>query len=238
MNKTIHYCWFGGNPLPKLALKCIESWRKYCPEYEIKEWNENNFDVNCCDYVKEAYQAKKWAFVSDYCRFFILYHYGGVYLDTDVELLKPIDDLGDSFVGFEVARKVNSGLLRAANTQDQICKMMLESYAGDHFIQSDGSLNMLTVCDRETQILVEHGLIANNQFQEILGTKVYPTEYFQPTDLSTGKITKTSNTVAIHHYAASWESKSNVVRGKIYQLINRYFGKKNADRLRKLFGKR
>lgn len=238
MNKIIHYCWFGGSPLPKLVKKCIESWKKCCPDYEIKEWNEINFDVNCCDYVKEAYQAQKWAFVSDYCRFFVLYNYGGVYLDTDVELLKPIDALGDSFVGFEVARKVNSGLLRAANSHDSICKMMLDSYADDHFIKPDGSLNLVTVCDRETQILVDHGLKLNNKMQEILGTKVYPTEFFQPTDLSTGKVTKTSKTVAIHHYAASWESRSNVVRGKIYQLIIRYFGKKNADRLRRILGKK
>lgn len=91
--KVIHYCWFGGNPLPDDAKRCIESWRKYCPGFEVKQWNENNFDLTSCDYVNEAYKAKKWAFVSDYARFWILYNYGGLYFDTDVELIKPIDNI-------------------------------------------------------------------------------------------------------------------------------------------------
>ena len=101
--KIIHYCWFGGNPLPELAIKCIESWKKYLPDYEIKEWNESNFDINCCAYVREAYEAKKWAFVSDYARFWILYQHGGLYFDTDVELIKSIDDLivKGAFMGCE-----------------------------------------------------------------------------------------------------------------------------------------
>ena len=118
MSKTIHYCWFGKNPKSKLILKCIDSWRKCCPDYEIKEWNEENFDINCCDYVREAYEAKKWAFVSDYCRFYVLYNYGGIYLDTDVELLKSLDVLSKNFVGFENQNRVNSGLIRGAMTID------------------------------------------------------------------------------------------------------------------------
>ena len=102
--KIIHYCWFGGNPLPEDAKKYIESWRKYCPGYEIKEWNESNFDINCCDYVREAYEAKKWAFVSDYARFYILYQYGGLYFDTDVEMIRPLFSIlqKGSFMGMEV----------------------------------------------------------------------------------------------------------------------------------------
>jgi len=233
-NKVIHYCWFGHNSKPALIQKCIKSWKKYCPEYEIKEWNESNFDVNCCDYVKEAYKAKKWAFVSDYCRFYILYKYGGVYLDTDVQLIKSIDDLGDTFVGFEVESHVASGLIRAAKKGDAICKEMLDSYAKSHFQNKEGNLNLLTVCDRETQILVKHGLLLNNKYQEICDTKIYPSEYFQPTDMATGKIHLTPNTIAIHHYAASWESKSSVFRGKVYRLLNRCFGKNAADRLRSM----
>ena len=141
-NKTIHYCWFGKNPKSKLILKCIDSWRKHCPDYEIKEWNEENFDVNCCDYVREAYEAKKWAFVSDYCRFYVLYNYGGIYLDTDVELLKPLDILSEDFVGFENQNRVNSGLIRGAVSKDLICKLMLDSYANDHFLKQDGSYNL------------------------------------------------------------------------------------------------
>ena len=93
IQKVIHYCWFGGKPIDKLGEKCIASWKKYCPDYEIKRWDESNYNLEACDYVKEAYQAKKWAFVSDYVRFDILYHYGGLYFDTDVELIKPIDDI-------------------------------------------------------------------------------------------------------------------------------------------------
>ena len=111
--KIIHYCWFGGNPLPELAQKCIASWKKYCPDYEIKEWNETNFDLNCCDYVREAYEAKKWAFVSDYARFWILYHEGGVYFDTDVEVPKPIDTIVEkgSFMGCEKSNQWPLGLV-------------------------------------------------------------------------------------------------------------------------------
>lgn len=110
--KIIHYCWFGGNPLPELAVKCIESWKKYCPDYEIKRWDESNFDLKCCDYVKEAYQAKKWAFVSDYVRFKVLYDEGGLYFDTDVELIKPIDDIlaRGPFMGVEVGQPINERL--------------------------------------------------------------------------------------------------------------------------------
>lgn len=110
--KIIHYCWFGGNPLPELAVKCIESWKKYCPDYEIKRWDESNFDLKCCDYVKEAYQAKKWAFVSDYVRFKVLYDEGGLYFDTDVELIKPIDDIlaRGPFMGVEVGQPFNERL--------------------------------------------------------------------------------------------------------------------------------
>lgn len=107
--KIIHYCWFGGNPLPEMAVKCIESWKKYCPDYEIKRWDESNFDLNCCNYVKEACQAKKWAFVSDYVRFKVLYDEGGLYFDTDVELIKPIDDILERgpFMGVEVGQPID-----------------------------------------------------------------------------------------------------------------------------------
>ena len=135
--KIIHYCWFGKNPLPDLANKCIATWKKYCPDYKIIGWNETNFDVECCDYVRESYQAKKWAFVSDYCRFWVLYNYGGIYLDTDVELIKSIDNLPDTFVGFENQTTCNSGLIRGALPNDEICRLMLESYYNDKFIKEN-----------------------------------------------------------------------------------------------------
>lgn len=238
MKKTIHYCWFGKNPKPKLILKCIESWKKFCPDYDIKEWNEDNFDVTCCDYVREAYEAKKWAFVSDYCRFYVLYKQGGIYLDTDVELLKPIDWLGENFVGFESETRVNSGLVRAAEKGNNVCKLMLDSYASDHFLKQDGSFNLLTVCDRETRILCLHGMKTDNSFQIIENTKIYPSDYFNPTDMSNGKVSISSNTVSIHHYAASWVGKNDRIRGKIAKWFYRFFGTKNANRIRKVFGRK
>ena len=129
--KKIHYCWFGGAPFPELVIKCMESWKRFCPDYEIIEWNESNFDIHCCKYVEQAYEAKKWAFVSDYCRFFVLYNYGGIYMDTDVELIKSLNGLPQNFVGFENKSTCNSGLIRGAVALDSVCKMMLDSYNND-----------------------------------------------------------------------------------------------------------
>lgn len=237
-NKVIHYCWFGKNPKSRLILKCIESWKRFCPDYEIKEWNEDNFDINCCDYVKEAYASKKWAFVSDYCRFFVLYNYGGIYLDTDVELLKPIDSIASTCVGFESEKLINSGLVRAAEKHDKVCELMLESYAKDKFLKENGELNLLTVCERETEILCKFGLKLNNQMQVVGGTTVYPMEYFQPTDMNTGRVYITKNTVSVHHYAASWKSGYSKFRGKVYRSSRRIFGETFAEWLKKVFGRK
>lgn len=206
MPKTIHYCWFGGAEKSPVILKCIESWKKFCPDYEIKEWNERNFDIHCNQYVEEAYNAKKWAFVSDYCRFFVLYNYGGIYVDTDVEIIKPLTDLPLNFVGFERSASVNSGLIRGAERGDAVCKEVLDSYEGDVFILPDGKYNMLTVCDRETEILVRHGLILDNVKQTVGGTTVFPTEYFNPKGGDYGEEKITPNTYTVHHYLASWKS--------------------------------
>lgn len=238
MKKTIHYCWFGRNPKPALIIKCMESWKKFCTGYEIIEWNEDNFDVNCCDYVREAYEAKKWAFVSDYCRFHVLYHQGGIYLDTDVELIRSLNDLTGAFVGFENADHVASGLIRGAESGDIICKEMLDSYHHDHFKNEDGTLNLMTVCVRETEILSKYGLQRNNEYQIVANTAVYPSEYFNPIDHETGKSHPTSKTFSIHHYAASWESKKSRLRGKIFQYISRYFGKGTAKLIKKFFGRK
>lgn len=221
--KKIHYCWFGGNPLSDIIKKCIESWKKECPDYEIVEWNESNFDIHCCKYVEEAYNNKKWAFVSDYARFQILYKNGGVYVDTDVELIKNIDSLPNCFVGFESEKLVNSGLIRAAEIGDVICKEMIESYKLDKFVLEDGSFNTKTVCIRETEILQKYGLKLNGKMQVVKGTTIYPTEYFCPKDFSTGKLNITENTYSIHHYDASWYSEEDKytfrLRRKIQKIL-------------------
>mgnify|MGYP005749722427 CR=1 FL=1 len=214
----IHYCWFGGNPLPELAVKCIESWKKYFPEYEIKEWNENNFDLNCCDYVREAYEAKKWAFVSDYARFWILYNYGGLYFDTDVEVIKPMDNIIEkgSFMGCEPYLRhpneeayvegnsvVNSGLGLGLSKGLSIAKEILENYEYDHFILPEKG-GPKTVVQRVTEILVKHGFVPADQIQSVADVYIYPIDYFCPMNYNTGELTITNNTYTIHHYIASW----------------------------------
>lgn len=208
--KIIHYCWFGGNPLPELAQKCIASWKKYCPDYEIKEWNESNFDLNCCDYVREAYEAKKWAFVSDYARFWILYHEGGVYFDTDVEVLKPIDTIVEkgSFMGCEKKHSVNPGLGMAAIPGLGLYKEMLDFYETKHFRREDGTIDITTIVSYTTNVLRKRGWQPDGEIQRVEGVVIYPTEYFCPKDYETQEIIITPNTYTIHHYTASWHSKT------------------------------
>ena len=208
--KVIHYCWFGGNPLPNDAIECIASWKKYFPGYEIKEWNESNFDLNCCDYVREAYEAKKWAFVSDYARFWILYYYGGLYFDTDVEVIKPFDDIikRGAFIGCEQANKCAPGLGLGVNPGLGLFKEILDMYHGIHFKKENGDLNTNnTVVTYTTDIMLKHNWKPDGTIQEIDGVYIYPPEYFCPMDYITGKINITSNTYSIHHFTASWHSK-------------------------------
>ena len=226
--KVIHYCWFGGNPLSKEAKQCIDSWRKYCPDYEIKEWNESNFDLNSCTYIMEAYQAKKWAFVSDYARFWILYHYGGLYFDTDVEVIKPMDDLIEkgSFMGEEAGlpdnnSECNPGLGLAAAPGLGLYREILDYYEHQHFLNPDGSNNLLTVVERRTEILKLHGFKGDGSIEEVDGVLIYPPEYFCPMNYRTGKITITKNTRSIHHYSATWQSSYDQFKTKLQHVLGR-----------------
>ena len=178
--KKIHYCWFGHNTLTDLAVKCIASWKKYLPDYEIIEWNETNCDLESCRYVKEAYEAKKWAFVSDFVRFDVLYQYGGLYFDTDVEVIKPLDDLisEGAFMGCEQLSgnaKVAPGLGLAATPGLILYKEILENYQRSSYINEDGTINQATVVTRITNILVEKGFdCSSNQVQKIGQINIYP----------------------------------------------------------------
>ena len=203
--KKIHYCWFGGNPLPPLALTCIESWKKYCPDYEIKEWNENNFDININAYVREAYKAKKWAFVSDVARLWVLVHYGGIYMDTDCELIKPIDKFleHDAVSGFESPTQIPTALM-GCRVGHPLFSELLERYYSRNFIKPNGSYNLTTNVADITEVCLEHGLILNNTSQTVKGFTLYPNDYFCPKDYKTGKLSITQNTCAIHHFNASW----------------------------------
>lgn len=214
--KIIHYCWFGGKPLPDLALKCISSWKKYLPDYEIKEWNEQNFDVEMVPYIAEAYQAKKYAFVSDYARFWILYHYGGLYFDTDVELIRPMDDIINhgAFMGCEnVAEEVltlavNPGLCLGCNLGLSFYSDMIELYSKQHFQKSDGRLDLKTVVEYTTELLVKCGLKNINEIQLVADIYIYPSEYFCPINVVTKRLQVTEKTYTIHHYAGSWVENS------------------------------
>lgn len=214
--KVIHYCWFGGNPLPPLAVKCINSWKKYLPDYEIKEWNEENFNVNVIPYTEEAYKEKKYAFVSDYARFWILYNYGGLYFDTDVEVIKPMNDIIDlgPFMGCEKdgsdtsVASVAPGLGLGVNPGLGLYKEMLDKYSELHFIKKDGSLNLKTVVEYTTELLCSHGLVNKNEVQQVGGVWIYPQEYFCPISPVTLQMKKTKNTYCIHHFAGSWCERS------------------------------
>ncbi|MCI7528971.1 MAG: glycosyl transferase [Oscillospiraceae bacterium] len=226
--KKIHYCWFGGNPLDELGKKCLMSWKKFLPDYEIIEWNESNFDVNCCQYVKEAYEAKKWAFVSDYARFKILYEEGGIYFDTDVEVIKPLDDIiaRGNFMGAEnrvcdinneVSLNVAPGLGLGVTPGLSLIKEVLDSYDKSSFLNDDGTFNLTTVVARTTGILRLHGLQDINEIQNVADITIYPSEYFCPKDWKTDRINVTENTCCIHHFSASWygeKEKNDMERWK------------------------
>lgn len=225
--KIIHYCWFGHNPLPELAQKCIASWKKYLPDYEIKEWNEDNFDVNIIPYTSEAYAQKKYAFVSDYARFWILYKYGGIYFDTDVEVICSIDDIiaHGNFMACEtdISRgnliEVNPGLGLGVNSGHELIKKMLDYYEGKHFVLESVMRNQITVVHIATQVLMANGMKNIPGIQQIDDIWIYPSEYFCPINVTTGRIHIKKNTRTIHHYAGTWVDKTFSLKEMIKKLL-------------------
>lgn len=231
--KIIHYCWFGRNPLPTLAQKCIESWKKYCPDYEIKEWNEDNFDIRCCQYVEEAYSAKKWAFVTDYVRLHLLKEFGGIYMDTDVEVLKPLDRFlrHPAFSGFEQETSIPTGII-ASEKKNLWISYLLSYYKDRSFIKSNGNYDFTTNVEIITKMTaVKYQFSPNNTYQQ-LGNDVvlYPTEYFCPKDFLTGRTVITDNTHTVHHFDGSWLSK----KARFLLRIRRLAGEKNWTVLREI----
>lgn len=203
--KTIHYCWFGGNPLPKLAQKCIASWKEFCPDYEIKEWNESNFDLDLYPYTQEAYDHKKFAFVTDVVRLYALYNYGGIYMDTDVELVKNLDSIlqYSGVSGFESTEWIPTGLM-ASCKHHPLVKEWLDDYDELHFAKEDGTLDLTTNVIRITNICRKYGFVPNGELQTVADFTFFPTEYFCPKDLISGAIHLTKNTYTIHYFDASW----------------------------------
>lgn len=226
--KVIHYCWFGGNPLPEMAHKCIASWKRYLPDYEIKQWDESNFDVFQAPYVAEAYRLKKYAHVSDYARFWILYHEGGIYFDIDVEVIRPMDDIlaKGSYAGFECPEgspednpngDINPGLGIAVPANHPFFKIMLDFYNYHHFVRWNGK-NSGNITHKVTHFLdYNHKEILDGGIMKVSGLFIYPIEYFCPLNYYTGELHITDNTRTIHHYMASWVKKQNRFQG----LMNR-----------------
>lgn len=252
--RKIHYCWFGNSEKNELAKQCIASWKKYCPDCEIIEWNETNYDVTKNKYMHEAYQAKRWSFVSDYARLDIVCEHGGVYLDTDVELVRPIDDLldGNGFIGFEIpvdnAYTVNTGQGFGAKPQDSVVSAMLKQYDTLRFVQEDGTHNLQPCPYYNTKALVEMGLIPDNTQQTIDNMTVYPTEFFCPVNWHTKKCNVTSNTFSVHHFNASWltdaEKKKRRRQRRIDQIVHfpnrvlrKVLGQKRYDKMKSKFGR-
>ena len=248
--KTIHYCWFGGKPKPELAEKCIRSWKKYCPDFEILEWNEHNFDVSeSPGYVQQAYACKRWAFVSDYVRLKALTEMGGVYMDTDVEVIRPLDPYLNhrAFAGFEHPERVQTGLL-ACEPQFPLFLDFLAHYDTASFLKEDGSVDITTNVEVLTNLCVQRGLVGNDRFQIVDGLAVYPREVFCPVDFDTEKLKRTRKTVTIHWFAGSWHTEEELEamrqeklqqlrekRSNIrYAIGNRLFGEKGYEKLKKM----
>lgn len=204
--KKIHYCWFGGKPIPEEYQRYIESWKRYCPDYEIVRWDESNYDVHKNTYISQAYEQRKWAFVSDYARVDILYQEGGIYFDTDVEVIAPFDEFlfWDLFCGFESKKYVNWGLGYGAVKGYSVLKNVLDVYENMSFVQNDGSFNMTTCPIIQSKLLEEFGFEMNGQFQVRENVAIYPKEFFSPIEGLKCFGNTTANTHSIHHYSASW----------------------------------
>lgn len=227
--KIIHYCWFGRNPLPSSAKRCINSWKKYLPDYEIKEWNEDNFDVNRIPYTRDAYAAKKYAFVSDYARFWVLYHYGGVYFDTDVEVIRPMNDFvaKGPFMGWEKpgstgVYSIAPGLGLAANKEQPLYQEILHGFEHLNFYDENGERNNYSMIPLVTDLLTQKGLKKDGSMQVIDDVILYPSEYLCPMEYFTGKVTITDNTYAIHWYSMTWLPKTAIWKFKLMRLVRRF----------------
>lgn len=226
--KIIHYCWFGGNEKPDAAQKCIASWRTYSPDYEIREWNEENISLeDCPEYIRDAYSAKKYAYVSDFVRLKVLYDHGGFYMDTDVELLKSLDAFlsDEGVIGFENDNFVNSGQMLAARSGHPVLEEMMVRYNDMAFYREDGSMNLLACPYVNTDVLVDHGLVRNGREQTVAGFHVYPADWFNPLNSATGELSKTPNTVSIHWYSMSWIPAWRRVRVRIMRRVRRLIKK-------------
>ena len=232
--KKIHYCWFGRGEKPKLAQKCIASWKKYCPDYEIIEWNEDNFDLDYNAYTRYCYDNKKWAFLSDFVRLVVVAEYGGLYFDTDVELLKSPDELLQygAFYGFENNSNIATGLGFGSQANHPTILAMRGKYE-EVEPDVDGNYPLIVCPALNTAALIPFGLRLDGSRQNIAGAEILPVEYLNPYDDPTGSLTKTKNTISVHWYSKSWMSKGKILRSKLTKPLHRVFGVDAFKRFRK-----
>ncbi|MGN0468825.1 MAG: glycosyltransferase family 32 protein [Acutalibacteraceae bacterium] len=220
--KKIHYCWFGKKEKPAFAQKCIASWKKYCPDYEIIEWNEDNFDVQKYPYAKYCLDNKKYAFLSDFVRLVVINEQGGFYFDTDVELLRSPDEFlkYEAVYGFETDEYVNTGEGFGSEKNQSVVKAMLDLYLG--FKPDENGDFEIIGCPRlNTKALLNLGLVQNGKRQNVAGAEILPAEYMNPYDDPTGTLNKTENTLSIHWYSKSWMSKKTILRSKLTKPLHR-----------------
>lgn len=231
--KKIHYCWFGPGEIPEKDRKCIESWKKYCPDYEIVRWDESNYDVKKNAYMYEAYQAKKWGFVPDFARLDIVYQNGGFYLDTDVELVKSLDELrcNEAYFGFEEGEFINPGSGFGAVKGHAGIKALMGIYEERHFVKEDGKLELTPSPVLHRDRLKELGAVMNDQKQTVAGITLYPTEYFSPFRYYTGLLQTTENTISIHRYNMSWVDETTKKWTRREQLLSRKIHHKYARKI-------
>lgn len=241
--KVIHYIWLGTRSLDKTSIKCMESWKKYLPDYEIRRWgDEECIDIiNANRYAKQAYEVKKYAFVSDYIRVYVLYHYGGVYMDTDVQIFKPIDRFlnEEAFTSFECDGHIPTALMAGAKGNEWM-KMLLDDYDDREFIREDGTMDLTTNVTVITNLSLAWGLIQNNEEQVLRSSvHIYPREFFCPIDLMNEKNNAFSeNTYAAHLFNGSWQSplrqKLSRIKKKLGIDPKKMFGEKIYNLLKKI----
>ena len=233
--KIIHFCWFGGKEKPSKVQKCIESWHKYLSDYEFMEWNESNFDTNSNKYIKQAYEEKKFAYVSDYVRINALYEYGGIYMDADVMVYKSFNDLlnNQCILGFEEENYVATSFI-ACMPKHELIKEFIDKYENASFYNSDKSLDLTTNVERLTEILEKKGLVRNNKLQRVEDIIIYPQEYFSPYDYGNFIRKNTKNTYCEHLFLVSWLPWTTKIKKVIKKIIIFVFGIRNMDKIRKL----
>ena len=232
--KIIHYCWFGGAKKPEFAERCIASWKKFCPDYEIIEWNESNYDLSANLYIQQAYAEKRWAFVTDYVRLDVVYRHGGIYLDTDVEIIRSLDPLlvHKAFCGLENVSghelSISTGLGFGSEAGHEIIKAWRDMYDKLSFINQDGTVDLLTTPARTTSYLATLGFRQENCIQIIRDMVIYPTEYFSPMQYGTDVPHITDKTYSIHHYADSWKTEEERLLANEWNRLSQKYGERLA----------